>query len=406
MRSRWMRFAAMIGVVGLALAVPVSAAWGAPAQWLTSWACPARDPGPTGVVFPSETTVRDTAWVTLGGDQLRVKFSNAFGAQPLVIGTASVGIKSGEASIFPASLRPITFGGSPGVTIPEGGLVISDPVDLPVADLTDVSISVYLPDGAGTSVRCPGSLKTTYIYTGGDVTQAPVIPWTSTDTGSNYFLGSVEVETTRGAGVVAAVGDSITQGVGTTAENAKWSDRLAARLQALSAPHHMGVLGLGIAGNRVLSGASTNPAALARLDRDVLGMAGLTHIILYDGINDFGSTALTDPSGPPSAQDVEYGLVQLVERAHARGIKVIGTTMGPDWGFRGYENIEPKRLAFNDWMRTKGVKLVDGLIDFDAVLRDPNDPSHMRPEFLTDGIHPNNAGAQAMANAINLLLFR
>jgi lysophospholipase L1-like esterase len=134
-------------------------------------------------------------------------------------------------------------------------------------------------------------------------------------------------------------------------------------------------------------------------------MAGLTHIIMADGINDLGSTA-TNPTLPPFPEDVEYGLRQLVERAHARGIKVIGTTMGPAWGFRGYENIEFKRLAYNEWMRTEGVKLVDGLIDFDAVLRDPANPSHMRPEFLTDGIHPNNAGHQAMADAIDLNFFK
>jgi lysophospholipase L1-like esterase len=399
---------ATISAVAFALSgAAATSAFAASDQWLTSWACPAQDPGTTGVVFTGATTVRDTLWATLGGDQVRVKFSNAFGAQPLVIGTASIGLKSGEASVLPASLQPLTFGGNPGVTVPQGGLVISDPVALSIPDLTDVSISVFLPNGAGTSVKCPNSMKTTYIYAGGDVTLAPVISPTSTNTASSFFLGSVEVGSSQAAGVVAAVGDSITQGVGTTVENAKWSDRLAARLQALSAPHHMGVLGLGIAGNRVLSGASTNPAALARFDRDVLGMAGLTHIILYDGINDLGSTALsTNPDGPPLAEDVEYGLLQLIERAHARGVKVIGTTMGPDFGFRGYENVESKRLAFNAWMRTEGVNLLDGLIDFDAVLRDPNNPSHMRPEFLTDGIHPNNAGTQAMANAINLLLFR
>ena len=252
----------------------------------------------------------------------------------------------------------------------------------------------------------------TYAYTGADLTLAPVLANpTSTDTVSNFFLGSVEVQSSKGAGMIAALGDSITQGFGTTVQNARWSDRLAARLQALSIPHHMGVLGLGMNGNRVLSVSpafsppTANPAALARFDRDVLGMAGLTHIILYEGINDFGATAL-NPSAPPFAEDVEYGWRQLVERAHARGVKVIGTTMGPDFGFRGYENVELKRLAFNSWVRTEGVKLMDGLIDFDAVLRDPNNPSHMRPEFLVDGIHPNNAGAQAMADAIDLLLFR
>jgi lysophospholipase L1-like esterase len=397
-----------LGAIALMLTgAAVTSALAASDQWLAAWACPAQDPGVAGVVYAPGTTVRDTVWATLGGSEVRVNFSNAFGAQPLVIGAASIGIKSADAAVLPASLRQLTFGGNPGITVPQGGLVVSDPVDLDVPDLTDVSISVFLPNGAGTSVKCPASLKTTYVFVGGDATLAPVIVPTSMDTASSYFLSSVEVQSAKGAGVIAAVGDSITQGVGATVQNGKWSDRLAARLQALSSPHHMGVLGLGIAGNRVLSGASTNPSALARFDRDVLGMAGLTHIILYDGINDLGSTALTsNPNDPPLAEDVEYGLRQLVERAHARGVRVIGTTMGPDFGFRGYENVEAKRLAFNAWIRTEGAKILDGLIDFDAVLRDPNNPSHMRPEFLTDGIHPNNAGHQAMADAIDLTLFR
>ena len=199
------------------------------------------------------------------------------------------------------------------------------------------------------------------------------------------------------------MGDSIVAGGGSDAENLKWSYRLAARIN--TPPNHleMGVLGLGINGNRVLSGATSNPAALARFDRDVLGMAGLTYIIMADGVNDLGSTA-TAPSSPPNPEDVEYGLRQLVERAHARGVKVIGTTMGPAWGFRGYENIDFKRLAYNAWMRTEGVKIVDGLIDFDKLLNDPNNPSHMLPQYLTDGIHPNDAGHQAMADFIHLRL--
>jgi lysophospholipase L1-like esterase len=166
------------------------------------------------------------------------------------------------------------------------------------------------------------------------------------------------------------------------------------------------VLGLGIGGNRLLSGATTNPSALARFDRDVLGMAGITHVIMADGINDLGSVALTNPSLPPNPEDIAYGMSQIVERAHARGVKVIATTMGPAWGFRGYENIESKRLAYNKWIREEGVKLVDGLVDFDLVLRDPANPSHMNALYLTDGIHPNNLGHQAMADAVELLLLK
>jgi lysophospholipase L1-like esterase len=126
---------------------------------------------------------------------------------------------------------------------------------------------------------------------------------------------------------------------------------------------------------------------------------------MADGINDLGATA-ANPASPPFADDVANGLRQIVARAHARGVKVIGTTMGPAWGFRGYEAIESKRLAYNAWMRSEGVELVDGLVDFDAVLRDPANPSHMNPLYLTDGIHPNNLGHQAMADAVNLLLLK
>ena len=404
MKSRLQRLAILGGFALALVAVPSFSASAASDDWLTAWAGPGQDPGVNGVTYPSGTTLREVVWATIGGERVRIKFSNAFGAQPLVIGSASIGVKSTDSNVFPGSLKQLTFGGKPGVAVPQQGLVLSDPVDLPVPDLTDVSISVFLPSGAGPSVTYPGSRKTTYVFNGGDVTLSPNMPVSST-TGTGYYLGSVEVEPSKSAGTIAAVGDSIVAGGGSTVENAKWSDRLAVRLQSLSAPHHMGVLGLGIGGNRLLSGATSNPAALARFDRDVLGMAGLTHIIMADGINDLGSTA-TNPTLPPFPEDVEYGLRQLVERAHARGIKVIGTTMGPAWGFRGYENIEFKRLAYNEWMRTEGVKLVDGLIDFDAVLRDPANPSHMRSEFLTDGIHPNNAGHQAMADAIDLNFFK
>jgi lysophospholipase L1-like esterase len=233
----------------------------------------------------------------------------------------------------------------------------------------------------------------------GDATLDTDFPTASTLT-NGYFLAAVEVRSLRASGVVAAVGDSIVAGGGSTGENTKWSDRLAVRLDALHGHQEKPVLGLGIGGNRILSGAITNLAALARFDRDVLGMAGLTHIIMADGINDLGGTA-TDPTQPPFAEDVENGLRQIVARAHARGVKVIGTTMGPAWGFRGYKAMEAKRLAYNAWMRSEGRKLVDGLVDFDAVLRDPADPSHMNPLYYTDGIHPNNLGHQAMADAVN-----
>jgi len=344
-------------------------------------------------------------WGNFAADSLRVKFSNLYGTTSLAIGSASIGIRyvSTDQVISPGTLRAITFGGKTSVSVPPGGVVLSDVVLLKAPPLTDFEVSIYLPNGSGESVMYPGSKKITYIGSG-DQTSVYSMSYTSTSA-NGYFLASVEAHSATGAGVVAAVGDSIVAGGGSTGENTKWSDRLAARLQGLSSPGKFSVLGLGIGGNRLLSGALSNPAALARFDTDVLGMAGLTHIIMADGINDLGLSA-SNPSGPPFPEDIETGLRQLVERAHARGVKVIGTTMGPAWGFRGYENIDSKRLAYNQWIRTVGVTILDGLIDFDAVLNDPSNPSHMLPQYLTDGIHPNNAGHQAMADSIDLNLFK
>lgn len=404
-RKLWLPLVGML----LAFATLVTPAFAGGASqeqnhWFAAWAGPQQDPGATANTFAAGTTVRETVWLTLGGDQVRVKFSNAFGAQPLLIGAASVALKSTDASVAAGTLRPLTFGGQSVVTVPIQGFVLSDPVHLNVPALTDVSISIFLPNGSDRNAQYPGSRKIAYIAAAaGDQTEALTLAFTSTAT-NGYFVSSVEVHNSRGRGVIACIGDSIVAGGGSDAENLKWTDRLGARINSKPYRLNIGVLGLGIGGNRVLSGATSNPAALARFDRDVLAMAGLTHVILADGVNDLGSTALT-PDLPPNAEDVEYGVAQLVQRAHARGIKVIGTTMGPAWGFRNYEFVDAKRLAYNTWMRTVGVKMLDGLIDFDKLLEDPANPSHMLAQYLTDGIHPNNAGHQAMANFIDLRLF-
>ncbi len=298
------------------------------------------------------------------------------------------------------------------MTVPIQGFVVSDPVELRVPALTDVSVSIYLPQAQVQTTQYPGSRKVTYIAAGaGDQTQALVLPFTAT-AANGYFMSAVEVKSRRAGGVIAVIGDSIVAGTGSSAENLKWTDRLAARIHTARHQPPMSVLGLGFGGNRVLSGATTNPSALSRFDRDVLGMAGLTHVILADGINDLGANGLPNtPELPPHADDVAYGLRQLVERAHARGIKVIGTTMGPTGTFRSYNVIEFKRIEFNAWVRSEGVKVLDGLVDFDKILRGQVDPSNMLPLYSGngtgngDGIHPNDAGHQAMADGINLRLF-
>ena len=384
-------------------------------SWFTAWGGPQQDSAAP-LSFVAGTTLRETVWLTLGGNEVRVKFANTFGAAPLFIGAASVGLKAPAAgAVTPGSLHAITFGGKTSVTVPIQGFVLSDPVELRVPALTDVSVSIFLPQAQIQTAQYPGSRKVTYVAAGaGDQTQALALPFTTT-LANGSFMSSVEVKSRHAGGVIAVIGDSIVAGTGSTAENLKWTDRLAARIHSARHQEPMSVLGLGFGGNRVLSGATTNPSALTRFDRDVLGMAGLTHVILADGVNDLGSTAtLPDPATqPPLADDVAYGVRQLVERARARGIKVIGTTMGPAGNFRGYNFTEPKRIAYNAWMRSEGVKILDGLIDFDTILRNPADPANILPLYsivaatgaIGDGIHPNDAGHQAMADGVDLRFF-
>src|SRR5689334_20271019 len=203
------------------------AAASASSQWLTAWAGPQQAASATTPPFALGTTIREAVWATLDGDAVRVKFSNAMGAAPLTIGAASIGIKGAGASVVPGTLRQITFGGSASVDVPIQGAVLSDAVDLAVPALTDLAISVYLPQGAGSLTQYPGSRKITYVFTVNETLNAT--PSTTPTTLANgYFVASVEVRSASARGVVAAVGDSIVAGGGSSAENLKWSDRLAA----------------------------------------------------------------------------------------------------------------------------------------------------------------------------------
>jgi lysophospholipase L1-like esterase len=367
----------------------------------------------------SNQTLRQIVHTSIGGDRVRVVLSNVFGTAPLMVGAVNVALRQKEAAIVPSSARALTFGGSPATTIAAGAIAMSDPVGVAVPAFADLAIDIFLPGDTATSPSPVtvhnGALQTNYVSTTGNYSGATDLP-VMTTTQSWFFLSRVEVAAPDQIGAVVALGDSITDGTLSTPDtNNRWTDHLAKRLMAQATSARtpqtamMGVLNEGIAGNRVLSDF-VGPSALARFDRDVLAQSGVTHIILLEGINDFGLT----PAGqtPPTAAEIIAGHRQIIERAHAHGLKVIGATMLPFEGTNlviapGYYSPEKdaRRQAVNEWIRTG--RAYDGVVDFDLALRDPSHPSQLLPQYKgADNLHLNDAGYQAMANAVNLALLR
>ena len=358
---------------------------------------------PTPLNFNNQT-LRQIVHTSLGGDRVRIVLSNAFGTSPLAVGAAHVALREKDAAIVATSDRVLAFGGSPSVNIPPGATVVSDPVALTVPASADLAIDMYLPGDTAASTSPltthGGALQTSYVSATGDHTGAADMP-EATTTAAWFFLARVEVAAPERAGAVVTFGDSITDGTRSTPNtNSRWPDQLAKRLQAQKI--NLGVLNQGIAGNRVL-GDGAGVSALARFDRDVLAQAGVTHVIVLESINDIG---IARDSPCPTARDLIAGQAQLIERAHARGIKIYGGTLLPFEGAAYYTaEGEAKRREFNEWVRTN--KNYDGVVDFDAAVRDPSAPTKLQPQYNSgDNLHLNDAGYQAMANAVDLALFK
>jgi lysophospholipase L1-like esterase len=342
---------------------------------------------------------------SIGGHRVRVQLSNAFGNPALTIGTAHIAIRQKDAAVLPASDRALTFGGRASLTIPPGALVVSDPVDLDIPKFTDLAISLYLPEDTGPPTVHPLGLHTTYIASGDATADATLNPAATTT--AYFWLTGVDVLAPSTASAIVAFGDSITDGFATTAnKDQAWPMLLATRLASNKSTAMLGVLNLGISGNRVLRDvAGTN--ALARFDRDVLARPGIHWMILLEGINDITFSAI--PGIPPgqavTAEDLIWGYRQIIERAHTQGIKVAGATIMPVEGVPTYaESGKAVRQAVNQWIRSGGA--FDAVIDFDALTRDPANPERLLADFDSgDHVHPNDAGNRAMADVINLSTF-
>ena len=356
---------------------------------------------------------------TLGGERLRIRFSNGFGTTAIAIGAAHVALLSKGAQIIPESDRVLTFGGSASVSIPPGAPMLSDPVDLKVPAFAEVAISIYLPGKTPGSSTHFWAQHETYISGPGDFTSKTDIP-NPTVRMSWYWLSGLEMWGSNQTGATIAFGDSITDGVGAKqGEYSDWPDMLASRLAGKQSSSQVAVVNEGIGGNRILhDGAGVS--ALARFDRDVLAQPGVTSLIILEGINDIGwphmkarpSPNGTSPSQGPfandrvTAQDLIAGLKQIIERAHEHGIRVFGATLTPFEGADYYSaDGEVERQAVNQWIRTSGA--FDAVFDFDAAVRDPNHPARFREDYQSgDHLHPSAAGYKAMAAAVDLSVLR
>lgn len=386
----WMRFAA---VTLLSLACGLAAA--AP-NWVTTWMAAPDGAGPA----LQAQTIRQVIRASIGGTSVRIRLSNLYGSGPVGIGPVRVAVSAGEAAILPGSDHALTFGGRQAVTIAKGDSVLSDPVDMDVAALQELAVSIYLPAGTGPSTIHGAGMQTAYIMRGADATAATVLAATETDD-SRYFLSDVEVAAGAEAHAIVIVGDSIADGIGSTADrHVRWTDLLGARLAASSAA----VVNAGIAGNRLLNDAAkpfVGASMLSRLQRDALDKPGVRWIVLHAGINDISaSDMLAAPEQQASARQIIDGMQAVIRRAHEAGVKVGGATLLPYGGVRApfihSAEGEAKRQAVNAWIRESGK--FDTVIDFDRAMRDPAQPARLLPAFDSgDHLHPNDLGYQAMA---------
>ncbi len=391
----------------------------AAANWVQTWGVaplpPSQAMGPLpGTPSFDNQTLRQTVRVSLGGQQVRIRFSNEYGTRPLLIGKARIAVADEKGNPVAGTERAVLFSGKPATTIPAGSPYLSDPIDLPVAALSSLSISLYLPQPTG-PCTCHGSgMQTAFVSNVGDFTAKPFVPKETVQL--RAFISGVEVQAAAGARAVVVLGDSISDGIGSTVDaNHRWPDLLANELD--KGRGSWGVVNMGISGNQVLSDGA-GQSALARFDRDVLSVPGVRSVILFEGVNDLGISfghfegpmaavfKASSGGGKVTADSMIAGYRQLIARAHERGLKVIAATITPYEGASYYsQEGEAVRAAINTWIRTSHE--ADGVIDFDAAMRDPMKPTQIRDGFHAgDHLHGSDAGYRAMTAAIDLALFR
>lgn len=397
-RVRRMRLPILLtlALAGFAPTRPAAASDGG--RWVGTWAASPQSTEPHNMPPEpglTDSTLRQVVHVSLGGNRLRVRFSNAFGTKALTIYSAHIADSAGNGTLKPGSGKPLTFAGQSSVTIPIGAPIVSDAIEFDLAPLSDLAVTIHIKDSSRAITGHPGARCTSYLKTGDCVTEPDLTQ--AARTAHWYYLCGVDVEAAD-AGAVAVLGDSITDGRGSPTDgNGRWTDHLARRIQADAQLSHVGVLNHGLGGNRLLHDG-LGPSALARLDRDVLSQPGVRWLIVFEGINDLGTR-------PATARDLIAAYEQIIVRSHARGIRVYGATLMPCEGSSYFNPVlESARQEVNAWIRESG--RFDAVVDFDAVTRDREKASRL--SAAVDGgdhLHPGPEGYKIMAEAVELRYF-
>jgi lysophospholipase L1-like esterase len=399
-------------------------------HWIGTWATAPQPPEPGHVKSFRNQTLRLIVHTSTGGTRVRIKISNTFGDHPLVIGSAHIARRADAADIDPTSDRTLKFEGKSSTTVAAGSTAVSDPVLLEVPALSDLAVTLFLPDGTEVKTVHVLALQTNYVSRTGDSTADTKFP-VAEKIHTWPFLTGVDVEASANGAAIVAFGSSLTDGDGTeTDSNGRWPDVLAQQLQRSSeGKAELGVLNEGIIGNRLLNdspmeaaggrfGSVLGQAGLTRFDRDVLAQSGVKYVIVGVGINDIAMPgSLTPATEGIKAEGIIAGYRQLISRAHQKGIRVIGTTNPPfensflDLGPPGppitFYTPEKERMRqkVNGWILSS--QEFDGVVDLDAVVRDPNHPTQLLPNYDSgDHLHPNNAGCRAEGDAIPIALFQ
>jgi lysophospholipase L1-like esterase len=385
------------------LVLPLSAG---PARWIGTWAtAPLAEPADKEKLPLDGATLRQIVHVSLGGDTLRLRISNAFGETPLVLRGAHLALAAAGGATEQGTDHALTFAGQAGVTIPPGASYLSDPLEFALPPQGDVAISLLF-DHVPVTLTMHGGSRTTSYLQAGDALAATALP-DATKFTRWYFINGIDVvSVSPDAAALVVLGDSITDGHGTTTDgNDRWTDTLTRRIQQQKDLPPVGVLNLGIGGNRLLRDG-LGPNALARFDRDVLGQAGARWLFVFEGINDIGTRIAARKHGADfaSASDLIAAFNQIIDRAHAAGLRVLGATITPYRGADFYFTAdgEADRQTINHWIRTSG--RFDAVVDFDAALRDPAHPDRLTPEFDDDHLHPSLAGYRKLAETVDLSL--
>jgi lysophospholipase L1-like esterase len=376
--------------------------------WVGAWGFAATSPIPTPVPTANapppppdfeNVTVRQITRIVQPAVRVRIRLSNEFGDGPLRIGGVHIALAGENGATIPGSDHALKFSGRSEASLAAGAPLLSDALDWKVPAQSKLAISIYLPQRTAP----PAHRISEYVSAPGDFTAAPIMP-AATLQRSGALVSEIDIVSAVAKRVVVTLGDSITEGFGSTVNEFRgWSDRLAERLAQNPATRHWSVVNVGINSNRLLhNGPGTG--ALARLDRDALSVPGIAAMIVLEGINDIGYSHSV-PSEAVTADDIIAAYRQIIERSHARGVAVIGATITPYADAHYYvADGEQMRQAVNEWIRTGGA--FDGVIDFDAAMRDPAHAARMDPSLQRgDHLHPNDTGYSVMANAVDLRLF-